>query len=195
MTAASIEDCVERAVVGGCTVVQLREKDAPSGEFYRTALRVREIATRLGVPLIINDRADIALAAGADGLHIGQDDLPYEAAREIMGENAIVGASVSSLEQALDAAMRGADYLGVGAFFATDTKTDATLMTMDELRLIREQVSIPLVAIGGVNKTTIPQFAGSGLDGIAVVSAVVSQPDETAAARELRALFESMCGS
>ena len=191
MSADSIENCVERSVAGGCTVVQLREKDAPSLEFYQTALRVRGITARLGVPLIINDRADIALAVGADGLHIGQGDLPYEAARKIVGREMVVGVSASSLAQAVAAARAGADYLGVGAFFATGTKTDAALMGLDELRLIRRQVSIPLVVIGGINKTTIPRFRGSGIDGIAVVSAVVSQPDEAAAARELKALFES----
>ncbi|MCL2857855.1 MAG: thiamine phosphate synthase [Oscillospiraceae bacterium] len=195
MSAESIESCVGRSVAGGCTVVQLREKDAPSLEFYKTAIRVREITARLGVPLIINDRADIALAVGANGLHVGQDDLPYEAARKIVGHEMVVGVSAGNLEQALAAAHAGADYLGLGAFFATDTKTDATLMSIDELKLIRRQVSIPLVAIGGINKATIPQFASSGIDGIAVVSAVVSQPDETAAARELRELFESVCRS
>lgn len=195
MSAQTIEGCVERAVAGGCTVVQLREKDATSLEFYETALRVREITARLGVPLIINNRADIALAVEADGLHIGQDDLPYEAARKIVGDNMVVGVSAGSLPQALAAAQAGADYLGVGAFFATDTKADAHIMSMDELRLVRERVSIPLVAIGGINKGTIPSFAGSGIDGIAVVSAVVSQPDEAAAAHELKALFESVCKS
>jgi len=192
MAASSIEECVERAVRGGCTIVQLREKTASSREFYETALRVRKITADLGVPLIINDRADIALAVNADGVHVGQDDLPLDAARRIMGEDAIIGASVNNLTEAL--AAMGADYLGVGAMFATSTKTDADLASMDELRRIRAAVKIPIVAIGGINKNTVPLFAGTGIDGIAVVSAVVSQKDPGGAARELKTLFRSTMG-
>jgi len=190
MRASRIEDSVERAVLGGCTVVQLREKQAPSREFYEAALRVRQVTARLGVPLIINDRADIALAVGADGVHIGQGDLPYGAARKIVGADMLVGVSVSTLPEALAAAEQGADYLGVGAMLPTGTKTDAMLTGLDELARIREAVSLPLVVIGGINGDTLPRFAGTGIDGIAVVSAIVSAPDETAAAHELRALFE-----
>ena len=192
MAAASVEECVEQAVSGGCTIVQLREKTASSREFYETALRVRKITADLGVPLIINDRADIALAVNADGVHVGQDDLPLDAARRIMGEDAIIGASVNNLTEAL--AAMGADYLGVGAMFATSTKTDADLASMDELRRIRAAVKIPIVAIGGINKNTVPLFAGTGIDGIAVVSAVVSQKDPGGAARELKTLFRSTMG-
>ena len=192
MRAQSVEACVERAILGGCTAVQLREKDAPSLLFYDTALRVKEITARHGVPLIVNDRADIALAVDAEGLHIGQDDLPYRAARDIVGPDKIIGVSVSDLPQALAAVEMGADYLGVGAMFSTGTKADAHLTSMDELRRIRERVSIPIVVIGGINKATIPLFRGTGIDGIAVVSGIVSQPDEAAAARELKALFEGI---
>ena len=191
MAAASIDECVEQAIMGGCTVVQLREKTASSREFYETALRVREVSAHLGVPLFINDRADIALAVGADGVHIGQGDLPYEAARRIVGPNKIVGVSASNLAEALEAIEQGADYLGVGAMFATGTKTDAALTSMDELRKIREKANLPIVAIGGINKETVPLFRGTGIDGIAVVSAIVSQKDATGAARELKSLF---CG-
>jgi thiamine-phosphate pyrophosphorylase len=194
MIAASIEECVEQAVLGGCTVVQLREKTASSREFYETALRVREITKRLGVPLIINDRADIAMAVDADGVHIGQDDLNYNAARRIIGHDKIVGVSASNLEEALAAADMGADYLGVGAMFATGTKTDAALTSIDELKLIRAKVSIPIVVIGGINKKTVPLFGGTGIDGIAVVSAIVSQNDKIKAAQELKSLFLNVCG-
>jgi thiamine-phosphate pyrophosphorylase len=189
MVAASIDESVEQAIIGGCTVVQLREKTASSREFYETAARVREITARYGVPLIINDRADIAVAVDADGVHIGQDDLPYNAARRIAGQNIVVGVSVSNLSEALAAVEMGADYLGVGAMFATGTKTDADLTTMDELRRIREKVSIPIVVIGGINKDTAPLFKGTGVDGLAVVSAIVGQKDAAGAARELRTLF------
>jgi len=191
MAAASIEECVEQAVSGGCTLVQLREKTASSHEFYETAARVRKITADCGVPLIINDRADIALAVNADGVHIGQEDLPYDAVRRIMGKDAIIGVSVSNLTEALAAAALGADYLGVGAMFATETKTDANITSMRELRRIRAEINIPLVVIGGINKNTVPLFAGTGIDGIAVVSAVVAQKDAGGAARELKALFHS----
>jgi len=194
MAAAGIEECVEQAVSGGCTVVQLREKTASSREFYETAARVRKITADLGVPLIINDRADIASAVNADGVHVGQDDLPIDAARRIMGKDAIVGASVNNVTEALAAAALGADYLGVGAMFATGTKTDADITSMDELRRIRAEIKIPIVAIGGINKNNVPLFAGTGIDGIAVVSAIVAQKDARSAARELKVLFQNTMG-
>jgi len=190
MTAKSVEESVTQAVCGGCTVVQLREKTASSREFYETAMKVRKITADCGVPLIINDRADIAMAADADGVHIGQADLPFDAVRRIVGKDKIVGVSVSNLTEALAAANMGADYLGVGALFATGTKTDASLITMEELKRIRAEIKIPLVVIGGINKDTIPVFAGTGIDGIAVVSAIVSQKDPCGAAVELKALFQ-----
>ena len=189
MTSASIEECVGQAIVGGCTIVQLREKTVSSREFYETALRVRKLTSRFNVPLIINDRADIALAVNADGIHIGQSDLPYDALRHIAGADKVIGVSVSNLTEALAAVDMGADYLGVGAMFATSTKTNANLTSMEELRSIREKVNIPIVVIGGINKDTIPFFNGTGIDGIAVVSAVVSQKDPAAAAQELKSLF------
>jgi thiamine-phosphate pyrophosphorylase len=189
MAAASIEECVEQAVRGGCTIVQLREKNATSREFYETAVRVRKITAALGVPLLINDRADIALAVDADGVHIGQEDLPLEAARRILGKDKIIGVSAGNADKARAYADAGADYLGVGAMFATGTKTDANPASMDELRRIRAEVSIPIVAIGGINKNNVQLFAGTGIDGIAVVSAIVSQKDACSAARELKSLF------
>ena len=189
MAAASLEECVEQAIIGGCTAVQLREKTASSFAFYKTALRLRELTARLGVPLFINDRADIALAVDADGVHIGQDDLPCEAARRIAGADKIVGVSVSNLAEAMAAADMGADYLGVGAMFATGTKTNAALVGLDELRKIREKTNLPIVVIGGINKNTVPLFKGTGINGIAVVSAVVAQKDAAAAAQELKVLF------
>jgi thiamine-phosphate pyrophosphorylase len=192
MAAATIEECVGQAVLGGCTVVQLREKTASSREFYQTAVKLRELTARLDVPLIINDRADIALAVNADGVHIGQDDLPYNEVRRIIGPDKIIGVSVSNVAEAQEAAVQGADYLGVGAMFPTGTKTDSNLTSMDELRRIREKVTIPIVVIGGINKNTIPLFKGTGIEGIAVVSAVVAQHDPAEAARELKLLFQSV---
>jgi len=191
MAADKIEDCVEQAILGGCTLVQLREKDAGSHEFYHTALRVREVTARLGVHLIINDRADIALAVDTDGLHIGQGDLPYAAARRIVGQDKIIGVSAGNVSEALEAAAMGADYLGV-TMFTTGTKADTTLTSMDELKRIREKIKIPIVVIGGINKTTLPLFKRTGIDGIAVVSAIVSQNDPARAARELKILLEDV---
>jgi thiamine-phosphate pyrophosphorylase len=190
MTAASIEECAEQAILGGCTVIQLREKTASSNEFYQTALKVREVTARLGVALIINDRVDIALAVDADGVHIGQDDLPCKIVRRIVGDTKIIGVSASNLQQAQAALACGADYLGIGAMFATGTKTDANLTSMGELRLIRDKINLPLVVIGGINKETVPLFIGAGIDGIAVVSAIVAQENIAEAARELKSLFQ-----
>ena len=192
MSSPTQEESVARALAGGCTVVQLREKTLSSREFYETALRVRRICADAGIPLIINDRADIARAVNADGVHVGQSDLPPRAVREVIGDGKIVGVSVSSLEEALQAERDGADYLGVGAMFATGTKTDTRFPGMEGLRAIRAATRLPLVAIGGINKTTIPLFAGTGIDGIAVVSAIAAAEDVRAAAAELGELFFSL---
>lgn len=189
MSAPTLEEAVEQAIIGGATLVQLREKNASSMEFYRMALRIKAITDRSGIPLIINDRADIALAVNADGLHIGQSDLPAPAARRVIGENKILGVSASSLAEAVEAERGGADYLGVGAMFPTGTKTDAKQVSMEELRKIRSVVSLPTVAIGGINETTAQNFAGVGIDGIAVASALMAAKDIAAAARELKAAF------
>ena len=189
MVAESLDICVEQAVKGGCTVVQLREKTASSLEFYNTALRLKKLTVSLGVPLIINDRVDIALAVDADGVHIGQGDLPYDAARRLMGPEKIIGISASNLTEAIAADEQGADYIGVGAMFATGTKTDAALTSLEELRMIRQSVGLPIVVIGGINKETIPFFHGIDIKGIAVVSAIVSQKDPAKAAKELKSLF------
>ncbi len=189
MSSASIEESVELAVQGGCSVVQLREKTASSLEFYEMAMRLRVLTERLGVPLIINDRVDIALAVNADGVHVGQSDMPADVVRKLIGKDKILGVSASNLKQALAAERQGADYLGIGAMFSTDTKTEADLTSMEELELIRKSTSLPIVVIGGINKHTIPLFKDSGIDGLAVVSAIIAQGDVSAAARELKSMF------
>lgn len=192
MSTSTIEEAVEQAIKGGVTLVQLREKRASSLEFYETALRVKQITDSYNVPLIINDRVDIALAADAAGVHVGQRDLPASRVREIIGPDKILGVSASCFEEAVQAEKDGADYLGVGAMFPTGTKTDADITTMDELRRIRGAVSIPIVVIGGINKNTLPLFAGTGIDGIAVVSAIISAADVQEAARELKTLLQQV---
>ncbi len=189
MTSNTVEESVEAAIKGGCTVVQLREKDCSSLEFFETAIKVKKVTERYGVPLIINDRTDIALAADADGVHVGQSDMPASVVRKLIGPEKILGVSASSLEEAEKAEADGADYLGVGAMYSTDTKKDAKTVSIEELKRIRNKVGIPIVVIGGINKNTLRNFTGYGIDGLAVVSAVVAQEDVTAAAKELSDMF------
>ncbi|WP_411677614.1 thiamine phosphate synthase [Caproicibacter sp.] len=189
MSTKTLEEAVEQAILGGCTLVQLREKDISSLEFYRMAVGVKKITDRYGVPLIVNDRADIALAVGADGVHAGQSDLPCKNLRTILGQDRIVGISAATVEEAVRAQGDGADYVGVGAMFPTGTKTDARPVSMETLAEIRRAVTIPIVAIGGIGPQNAGRFCGTGVDGLAVVSAILAQPDITSAARELRTIF------
>ena len=187
----SLEDAVESAARGGCSLVQLREKKASSREFLDCAAAVKRVTDRYGVPLIINDRVDIALAVDAAGVHVGQSDLPVALVRKIVGSDRIIGASASTFIQAEEAVRAGADYLGVGAMFATGTKTEAEITPLEELRRIRAAFTTPIVVIGGVNLDTIPLFRPIGIDGIAVVSAILAQPDIELATKRLRKAF---CG-
>ncbi|HHV31892.1 MAG: thiamine phosphate synthase [Ruminococcaceae bacterium] len=186
MSTATLEEAVEQAILGGTTLVQLREKDVSTLEFYRTAVKIKQVTDQYHVPLIINDRVDIALAVDAAGVHIGQSDLPVQRVRAILGKDKVLGVSASTREEAIRAQEDGADYLGVGAMFATGTKTDAKLVPMEELKKIREAVTLPIVVIGGINRKTIPLFDGMGIDGIAVVSALISAKDITKEAKELK---------
>ena len=190
MTSPTIEASVESALRGGTTVIQLREKDCSSREFYELGLRVKKITERYHAPLIINDRVDIALAVGAAGVHVGQGDLPCKVVREIVGPDMIVGVSAATIDEAVQAEEDGADYLGVGAMYATATKTDTRPVSMEELLKIRAAVKIPIVVIGGINKQTLGNFKGTGVNGLAVVSAIVAQPDPEAAARELLRMWK-----
>ena len=189
MSSGTIEESVEKAIRGGAGVIQLREKNAPGRLFYEIAESVHGITRSHGVPLIINDRVDIALAIGAEGVHIGQEDIPLRAVRKIVGDDMIVGVSASTVEEAVDAERDGADYLGVGAMNPTATKLDADSVTIDELKAIKAAVSIPIVIIGGINMRTISHYKGLGVDGLAVVSAVVSADDPERAARELKSAW------
>lgn len=191
MSTDTIEESVEQAVKGGCTVVQLREKYCSSKEFYELAVRVKEITDRYHVPLIINDRVDIAMAVDAAGVHIGQSDLPASVVRKIIGNDKIIGVSAAKLEEAVKAVQDGADYLGVGAMFATSTKTDARPVTMEELKRIRAAVNVPIVVIGGINKNTLRHFKGMGIDGLAVVSAIIAEKNIEDAARNMYRAFTS----
>ncbi|SHJ85531.1 thiamine phosphate synthase [Propionispora hippei] len=177
------------ALAGGVTLLQLREKEASSAEFYRIALKVKEICGRYDVPLIINDRLDIALAVDADGLHIGQQDLPLSVARGLLGRDKLIGVSATTLAEAQLAEADGADYLGIGAMYPTGTKSDARAVSLSELTAIRKNVAIPVVAIGGIGTANVTEVMGTGIAGVSVVSAILAQDDVRAAAQHLRQLI------
>ena len=189
MSTKTLGEAVEQAVIGGCTMVQLREKEISSLDFYVLASEMKKITDRYGIPLIINDRIDIAMAVGAAGVHIGQKDIPADIARKVIGKDMLLGVSAVSVAEAVNAAKAGADYLGVGAMFPTGTKPDAGFVSMEELGRIRKAVDIPIVVIGGINRENAMLFRPMGVDGLAVVSAVIAQPDIKASAADLKSLF------
>ena len=190
----SIGESVERAIEGGVTLVQLREKDVSTAQFLQAALEVQEVCRRYGVPLIINGRIDIALAVDADGVHVGQTDMPCAIARRLIGPDKILGVSASTPEHARRAREDGADYIGIGAAFLTDTKAVGRALTRDEIVEVLKAGGIPACAIGGINEVTGPQLEGLGLDGISVISSILSRPDITAAARIMRDVAEKIKG-
>lgn len=193
MSTETLEEAVEQAIIGGCTLVQLREKDCSSLDFYNTAVKIKEITDKYSVPLLINDRLDIALAVDAAGVHVGQSDLPVSVVRKIIGDDKIIGISAGTLEEAIQGQKDGADYLGVGAMYATGTKKDANPTSMEELKKIRENVSLPIVVIGGINEERVKDFKGSGIDGLAIVSAIIAKRDIAEAARKIKKLFVENC--
>ena len=192
----TLEQAVEQAILGGVTLVQLREKAIASKAFYERALRIKAICHHYNVPLLINDRVDIALAVEADGVHIGQSDLPCGVVRQVLGKDKIIGVSARTAQQAIQAQADGADYLGVGAMFATSTKQDAQTVTIASLTQIRQAVTLPIVAIGGINHTTLPalqqalQAADTSIDGVAVVSAILGQKDVKLASEQLKKMIK-----
>jgi thiamine-phosphate pyrophosphorylase len=182
----SLEEIVRKGIDGGVTVVQFREKTAGTRHFLDQALRFKRITSESGIPLIINDRLDIALACEAEGVHLGQEDMSCRLARRLAGKDMIIGVSVITLDEALAAEAEGADYLGVGPLFATLTKADALPPTgLDIISEIRRAVRLPLVGIGGISPDNVASVIHSGAEGAAVVSAVVSHPDPESAARQL----------
>ena len=183
-------DGVEEAIRGGATLVQLREKKISSKEYFELAKRVKEVTDRHGIPLIINDRIDIALAIDADGVHLGPEDLPVSIARKLLGDGKIIGASAASVDEALLFQAQGADYLGVGAVFPTATKRGTEKVGLDDLRGIKAAVHIPVVAIGGIKAENARPVMETGVDGVAVVSAIMDQKDISEAARQLLSLLK-----
>ncbi|MFC1628231.1 thiamine phosphate synthase [Gemmatimonadota bacterium] len=186
-----IEEIVSAAIAGGVTTVQLREKDTPTGEFLELALRMRTITRESEVTFIVNDRLDIALASDADGIHVGQDDMPADVTRRLIGPDRILGVTAGDSEQARTAIEAGADYIGCNAVFATHTKTDTGIpLGLAGLEELVRSVDVPVVAIGGINITNAAEVLATGVAGIAVVSAIVAADDPEKAARELKHFTE-----
>lgn len=182
---------VDQACAAGVTLVQLREKEVTTAEFYSLALKVKAITERYNIPLIINDRVDICLAVDAAGIHIGDDELPVWKARELIGPDKLLGVSAKSVERSVVAYSEGADYLGVGAIYPTQTKNSA-LVPMDELDAILDQIDLPVVAIGGINTTNIESFSGMGLSGVAIVSEIMYADNIAEKVKDLKSRLKKM---
>ena len=191
----SLYEQVEAALRGGVTCVQLREKNLERAAFRKEAMELCTLCKRYGVPFIVNDDVEIAMTCGADGIHVGQEDMAAGEVRRLVGNEMILGVSVHSAEEAREAVRAGADYLGAGAVFSTATKTDADAMSRETLEEICSAVGVPVVAIGGINEDNVLRLAGSGVMGAAIVSAVFSAPDIEAACRRLRKKTEKMVRS
>ena len=183
---------VEQALVGGATLVQLREKELDEDTFMREAVDMAKLCHRYGVPLLINDNVEIAIQCGADGIHVGQEDMAAGAVRALVGDRMMIGVSVHTVEEAIEAVKNGADCLGVGAMFSTSTKLDADVLPMQTLSDICHAVDIPVVAIGGLNKNNIAKLAGTGVDGVALVSAIFAAEDIESECRELARISGEM---
>jgi len=187
----SLVEVVAEAVAGGVTCVQLREKSCSTREFLQEALALKELLQPLRVPLIINDRVDIAQAVRADGVHLGQTDMPISHARRLLGPDCLIGISAESVADAIEAEQQGADYIGISPVFSTPTKTDtASALGLEGVRRIRELVCIPLVGIGGINQTNARQVIAAGADGVAVVSAIMAAESPQLAAQVIRGQLE-----
>ena len=182
---------IEEAIKGGVTVVQIREKTAETLDFYNLALQVKEITTKYNVPLIINDRVDVALAIDADGVHVGQSDMPCDVTRKLIGEDKILGVSAATIDEARKAEKDGADYIGTGAVFPTATKDDAPSITKQDLKDVVDSISIPVVAIGGITLENASQLKDTGIAGLSVVSAIMSAENPKKASQDLLNIFNS----
>ena len=183
---------VEAALKGGVTCVQLREKELSEEDFLAEAKEIKALCSRYHVPFFINDNVDVAIKCRADGVHVGQEDMKASDVRAKVGDQMIIGVSAHSVEEAVEAVKNGADCLGVGAMFTTSTKADASVLPKETLRAICEAVDVPVVAIGGIGESNILELAGTGADGVALVSAIFGAADIEAQCRKLRALSEEM---
>ncbi len=181
----SLYEQVKEALENGVTCVQLREKELDESDFLKEAKQISTLCKEYKVPFIVNDNVNIAIACKADGIHIGQEDMELTNVRKLVGEDMIIGVSAHTVEEAIKAQEGGADYIGIGAVFATSTKTDVDVLSFETLKSICEAVDIPTVAIGGIKKDNICKLKGSGIDGVAVVSAIFAAKDIATATKEL----------
>lgn len=188
-TDAEFLEIIEEAIKGGTTVVQIREKEGETLDFYNLALKVKEITSKYNVPLIVNDRIDVALAIKSEGVHIGQTDMPADVARSLIGDEMILGVSASTVKEARKAEKDGADYIGTGAVFPTATKDDAPSITKDDLKEVTGSINIPTVAIGGITLENASELAGTGIAGISVVSAIMNSKDPKTASENLLKIY------
>ncbi len=177
---------VENALKGGATFIQLREKNLDDESFFKEAVEIKDLCKRYNVPFVINDNVDIALKIDADGVHVGQDDMAASDIRKLLGPDKIIGVSAHNVQEAIKAQEDGADYLGVGAVFSTSSKDDVSVLSHEILRDICNAVDIPVIAIGGITKDNVIELKGSGIDGIAVISAIFAKDDITAATQDLK---------
>lgn len=192
LNGASLYEQVEQAIEGGASFVQLREKELEQEAFLQEAIEIQKLCRNYHVPFVINDNVEIARSIDADGVHVGQSDMEAGDVRTIIGEDKILGVSAQTVEQAVLAEARGADYLGVGAVFHTGSKADASEVSFETLKAICEAVKIPVIAIGGISRDNVLSLGGSGICGIAVISAIFAQKDIRGATSELRRLTEEM---
>ena len=190
----SLYEQIENAILGGATIVQLREKNLSKDEFLEEAIKVKELCNRYNVPLIINDNVDIAIKSGADGVHVGIEDVPVGEIRKKVGDDFIIGATAKTIEQAMNAEREGANYLGVGAIFPSLTKKNAIRITKEQLKEICSSVDIPVVAIGGITYENVLEVKGGGMDGIAVVSAVFGAENIVEATEKLKIKAKEVTG-
>ena len=183
---------VESALKGGATCVQLREKNLDEELFLEEAIKIKSLCKKYGIPFLVNDNVDIAIKCEADGVHVGQEDTAVSKVRKLVGDKMIIGVSVQNINEALESIKNGADYLGVGAMFSTSTKLDANVIPFENLKSVCNAVNIPVVAIGGIGKNNIMKLAGSGAEGVALVSAIFGAKNIEEECRELRRLSEQM---
>lgn len=189
----SLEEQVEEALRGGATMIQLREKDLSDQEFIEEAKALKAVCSGYGVPLIINDRVDVALEAGADGVHVGMEDESVGLIRKRVGQGFIIGSTAKTVQQARMAEIEGADYIGVGAVFPSPTKEKALGITLEEFKNITSSVSIPSVAIGGISRNNMVSLRGGGMSGVALISAIFSSDDIVKTVKELKKSAENIC--
>jgi len=195
LSGRTLFDVVKESLEGGVTFLQLREKDLDEKHFFEEAVELQELARKYNVPFVVNDNVDIALRMDADGVHVGQEDMAAKDVRALIGEDKILGVSAQTVEQAVLAEKQGADYLGVGAVFATGSKADAVDVSHETLKAICEAVSIPVIAIGGITEKNVSELSGSGIVGIAVISAIYAKEDIKKASADLKKATIEMLGA